>query len=157
MLRFFLKDNIIFSNREFFLEDSVYFVPTEDHPRSEYKEQETNNKAEDSWIKEDSNTQNQTNCSKENHRSPLYQFSHRYKKNPSFLRDDYGIFSVYERSSLSSRYLEQIIAFSRVLRFVSCLKLYRVARSVLIIRDPKRSFLNRTSILSLDSPSFFVA
>lgn len=65
--------------------------------------------------------------------------------------------SIYERSSLSSRYFEQIIAFSRVLRLVSSLKLYRLARRVVIIRDPKRSFLNRTSILSLDSPSFFVA
>ncbi len=157
MLRFFLKDDIVFPDREFFLEDTIDLVPAKYHPRAENQEKKTNNKTKNCWIKKDSNTQYQTKSSEENHRISLYQFSPRYKKNPPFLGDNLIFFLIYERSSLSSRYLEQIIAFSRVLRFVSCLKLYRVARSVLIIRDPKRSFLNRTSILSLDSPSFFVA
>jgi len=87
MLSFFLKNDIVFSDREFFLQDTIDLVPTEDNPRAKNQEKKSNNKTEDSWIEEDSNTQNQTNCSKENHRISLYQFSPRYKKNPSFLRD----------------------------------------------------------------------
>ena len=68
MLSLFLKDNIVFPNREFFLQDTIDLVPAKDYPRAENKEQKTNNKAEDSWIKEDSDTQNQTKSSEENHK-----------------------------------------------------------------------------------------
>lgn len=88
MLSLFFKDNIVFSNREFFLQDTINLVPSEDDPRTENEQKETHDKTEDSWIEEDSNTQYQTKSSEENHRYPLYQFSPRYKKNPPFLRDN---------------------------------------------------------------------
>jgi hypothetical protein len=87
MLSLFLKNDIVFADREFFLQDTIDLVPTEDDPRAKNQKKKSNDKTEDSWIEEDGNTQNQTTCSKENHRTSLYQFSPRYKKNPSFLRD----------------------------------------------------------------------
>jgi hypothetical protein len=80
MLSLFLKDDIVFSDRELFLQDTINFVPTEYHPRAENQEEKPDQKAENSWVKKDSDTQNQTNCSKENHRISLYLFSPRYKK-----------------------------------------------------------------------------
>ena len=68
MLSFFFKDNIVFANREFFFQDTIHLVPAEDNPRAEDEEEEANNKTENRWIKEDSNTQHQTKSSEENHK-----------------------------------------------------------------------------------------
>jgi uncharacterized membrane protein len=38
VLSFFLKNDIVFSDRKFFLEDTIDFVPAEDNPRAKNKE-----------------------------------------------------------------------------------------------------------------------
>ncbi len=71
MWGFFLENNIIFSDREFFLQNAVDFVPSQYHPRTENKEQESNDKTKNSWIEEDSYPENQTKSSEKNHRFSL--------------------------------------------------------------------------------------
>ncbi len=65
---FFFKNNVVFSDRKFFLEDSIDLVPTKNHPRPQHQQKETNNKSKNRWIKQDGNTQNETKSSKEDHR-----------------------------------------------------------------------------------------
>jgi hypothetical protein len=38
MLSLFLKDDIVFSDREFFLQDTINLVPSENYPRTKNKE-----------------------------------------------------------------------------------------------------------------------
>ena len=69
MLISLFKHNIVFSNRELFLEYAIDFVPTENNPRSQNKEKKSYNKPENSRIKKNRYTENQTNSSKENHKA----------------------------------------------------------------------------------------
>jgi len=71
MLFTFFKNDIIFSDREFFFKHPINFIPTKDNPRPEDEEKKSNNKTQNSWIKEYSDTQYETKCSKENHRRLL--------------------------------------------------------------------------------------
>lgn len=56
MLSLFLKDDVVFSDREFFLQDTIDLVPAKYHPRTENEQEKSDQKAENCWIKEDSNT-----------------------------------------------------------------------------------------------------
>jgi len=63
-----LENNIIFSDRIGFFENFVYFIPTEDNPRSENKKEKTNQETKESWVKKNSNSQNQAHYSKKEHK-----------------------------------------------------------------------------------------
>ena len=72
MITFLLKNNLIFSNRIFFLQDFIHLIPAEDYPRTEDKEQKSYDKSEQSRIEEYGNTENDTDNSKEEHKKIIY-------------------------------------------------------------------------------------
>lgn len=68
MLISLFKHNIILSNGELFLEYTVNLVPTEDNPWPQYEEEKSHNKPENSRIKKNRYTEDQTDSSEENHK-----------------------------------------------------------------------------------------
>ncbi len=62
-----LEDNLVFADRILFLEDAVDLVPTKYHPRADDDKEYTNDESEDSRIKKDGYTENETESSEENH------------------------------------------------------------------------------------------
>ena len=72
MLISLFKDNIVFPHREFFLKYTIYLVPAKDNPWPQNKEEKSDNKTENSRIKKNRYTEDQTDSSEENHKKILY-------------------------------------------------------------------------------------
>jgi len=139
--RLFLKHYVVFTDRISFFEYCVDLIPSQDNPRTQYKEKKTHEKAENRRIEKYSSTEDEAEGSKKEHRMIIRMiwsiaiFDSRQEKS-RYNRDFKKYRRIYDNSSVSSRYLEHTIAFSRTFRRVGFLKLYRVARRSVINREP---------------------